>query len=149
MDLYVSFCYGHQLLQVLSSQILFMGKLSESLELDWVAFFAPAVKQIASPGYVSGTQGLFRFCSCFEFNALPISLNPKTLKSEVETTDDQEGKCKKREENHNMCLSNMKPLAVLLIARAEEKKWFHFARLWAFSLAMKVCLYIYRGLQKC
>lgn len=44
MDLYVSFCYGHQLLQVLSSQILFMGKLSESLELDWVAFFAPAVK---------------------------------------------------------------------------------------------------------
>lgn len=40
-------------------------------------------------GYVSVTQGLFRFCSCFEFNALPISLNPRPLKSEAETTDDQ------------------------------------------------------------
>lgn len=69
-----------------------MGKPSESLEIEWVPlffFFFSAVKQIASLGYVSVTQGLFRFCSCFEFNALPISLNPRPLKSEAETTDDQ------------------------------------------------------------
>lgn len=91
MHLSVSFCCGSPAITGTQQPDFIHGKTFREPgdRASAIFFFFPAVKQIASLGYMSVTQGLFRFCSCFEFNALPISLNPRPLESEAETTDDQ------------------------------------------------------------
>lgn len=96
---------------------------------------------------MSVTQGLFSFCSCFEFNALPVSLNPSPLKSEAEPTDQNvEGTEEERSESQD---APFKPDSIggHAVCRAEEDERLPFA---AFGiLTNSESMSVYSGLQKC
>lgn len=96
---------------------------------------------------MSITQSLFRFCACFEFDALPISETLRPFQREAETTDDLEVKAQRqREVSHKTHLSNS--VGGPSLCWAEESQWLPVARLWASSLAMRAHLSLRKGLWK-
>lgn len=91
---------------------------------------------------MSVTQGLFRLCSCFEFNALPSSLNPRPLKSEAGRTEDQERNAQeKMKGSRAICLSNLASLAVLLGLEEQQVPFCKAHCVPGNSTSKPVCLY--------
>lgn len=92
---------------------------------------------------MSAARGLFRFCSCFEFNVLSIWLNPRPLKSEAETTSDEEMQGTEGQGRESQDVAFQPDPAGGGGGRAL------FQRLWASPLTVRACLSIHTGVQKC